>query len=349
MNPIQTLLLWLSAVAINCASIAMELWADDSPVQEQRAAIAGALNFLQMDAEKWRQEKSCSTCHHGTMTIWVQLEAKRSGFAVPTEKLDENVRWVKEQILERVDLPRDTRPGWSMVNTSAMYLALTARAVPMQDSISAADLNRITNHLLRHQEENGSWMWSSAPPKNVPPPFFESDEVATRLACIVLAHQASPQSDDSAAIQKSLALATSWLEQLQPAETTQAEVLRLIMTMQSSLAIEEKQKRIDRLLALQNADGGWAQIKNNRSDAYATGQVLYALSLAGVKSQSSSIQNAVAYLVSTQSESGAWPMTKRTHSGETPSQNLIPITYFGSSWATLGLIRCLPNESGPVP
>src|SRR5438128_8282801 len=88
-----------------------------------------------------------------------------------------------------VDLnkPRDTRPGWSMVSTPALNLAMMATCIPGQDAISAKDLRRIAGHLVRHQEADGSWSWASAPAKNRPPPVMESDEVATLLGYLALA------------------------------------------------------------------------------------------------------------------------------------------------------------------
>jgi hypothetical protein len=201
---------------------------DETEPRPARVTIGRALGLIQADAVKWRQEKNCSTCHHGTMTMWVQLEAVENGFAVSTEEFVENVRWAKQRIMERADLPRDSRPGWSMVNTPAIYLAIMAHAVPDPSVVSAEDLSRIRRHLLRHQEENGAWMWSSAPPKNIPPPFFESDEVATQLAILALTPMAIPESDDSGAIQTSLARANSWLARQPQSRTTQAAVLRLL-------------------------------------------------------------------------------------------------------------------------
>ena len=45
------------------------------------------------------------------------------------------------------------------------------------------------------------------------------------------------------------------------------------------------------------------------------------------------------FLVATQKDDGSWPMTPRSHPGATPAKNAVPITYFGSAWATLGLVR----------
>lgn len=79
------------------------------------------------------------------------------------------------------------------------------------------------------------------------------------------------------------------------------------------------------------------------SDAYATGQSLYILNLLGVPGDRPEIQRAVGFLVATQREDGSWSMTRRGHDGVTPSENIIPITYFGSAWGTLGLIRFAPK------
>ncbi len=283
------------------------------------------------------------------MTMWVQLEAKHRGFAVKPDDVQENIRWAKERIMERADLPRDTRPGWSMVNTPAIYLAIMAHAIPEQDAISMDDLKRVSGHLLRHQEENGAWMWTSAPPRNVPPPFFESDEVATRLTYLALAPLAASTANDTQAIRESLSRADTWLREQPPNDTTQAAVLRLIMKQQMDAPIDELKLGIDGLLGQQNSDGGWSQIKGGASDAYATGQVLYALSLVGVSAEAEGVKSAVSFLVSTQRDDGSWPMTKRTHSGETPTQNVIPITYFGSAWATLGLLRSVRCKSVSTP
>lgn len=323
--------------------------ADDSVARPERSTIERGLKFLQQDAVKWRQDKKCSTCHHGTMTMWVQLEARSRGFAVSPDELQENIHWAIERIMERADLPRDTRPGWSMVNTPAIYLAIMPLAVPGQDAISPDDLKRVSGHLLRHQEENGAWMWSSAPPKNVPPPFFESDEVATRLTYLALAPQVESRADNSQAIKESLARAEVWLCEIPPADTTQAAVLRLLMKQQSDAPLDDLKQGIDGLLSLQNSDGGWSQIKGAASDAYATGQVLYAFNLAGVSPETESVKKAITFLVRTQRDDGSWPMTKRTHPGETPTQNLIPITYFGTAWATLGLLKCMPDKDVALP
>ena len=54
------------------------------------------------------------------------------------------------------------------------------------------------------------------------------------------------------------------------------------MGVRSGKPRETMQTTIDELLALQRADGGWSQtVPELKSDAFATGQTLYVLSLAG--------------------------------------------------------------------
>jgi hypothetical protein len=57
--------------------------------------------------------------------------------------------WTRER-LATIDKPRDTRPGWNMVSTPAVYLALMAQAVPTRDAVGPGDLKRIAGHLLCH-------------------------------------------------------------------------------------------------------------------------------------------------------------------------------------------------------
>jgi len=73
------------------------------------------------------------------------------------------------------------------------------------------------------------------------------------------------------------------------------------------------QSTIDELLALQRADGGWSQtIPDLKSDAFATGQTLYVLSLAGYTAARPELKRGIDFLVATQSPDGSWPMISRS-------------------------------------
>jgi squalene-hopene/tetraprenyl-beta-curcumene cyclase len=305
-----------------------------------RTAAQRGLAFLEKDAAKWRKERRCATCHHGTMTVWALCEAKNQGYAVNAELLAETVKWTKER-LATIDKPRDTRPGWSMVSTPAVLLSVMAVAIPGQSALPAAEREQIAGHLLRHQESNGSWAWSAAPPQNRPPPVMESDELVTTMASLVLRESAPAAAKE--AVRASRERAAAWLSKARPAETTQLLALRLFRDVRAGRPAKELQAAITALLDRQNRDGGWGQDRGQPSDAYATGQALYFLAIGGVKSDRVEIGRGMAYLATTQKEDGSWPMKSRAHPGAKPMTNPVPITYFGSTWATLGLLRCAPR------
>jgi hypothetical protein len=310
--------------------------------EQARKAIERGLAFLEKDAANWRKERQCSTCHHGTMTVWAFAEAKSQGYSIAAETLAETARWSKER-LAGIDKLRDPRPGWKMVNTPAIYLALVAQAVPNQEAVSRKELEQIADHLLRHQEPDGSWAWSSAPPKNRPPPFFESDEVATLLAYMALGPHVPADRQAKSPTRDSREKASAWLAKTKPDDSTQAAALRLLVKVGDGKSAESLRAEMDQFLQLQKKDGGWSQRADLPSDAYATGQALYVLNVAGIKNDRAEVQRGVAFLVASQKEDGSWPMTPRAHPGATPSTNTLPITHFGSAWATLGLVRCVPK------
>jgi hypothetical protein len=312
------------------------------PAKDATMAIERGLRFLKEDAVKWRKERQCATCHHGTMTVWALNEAKAQGYTVAAADLADMTKWTKER-LKDIDKPRDTRPGWSMLNSPAVILATMAQAVPNQESVSADELKQIAGHLLRHQEADGSWAWSSAPAKNRPPPFFESDEVVTLLASMALGPYVPKDAKAKSPEREGREKSAAWLAKQTPNDTTQAAAYRLLFKVRAGESRKILEDGIDDLLRRQNKDGGWSQLKELASDAYATGQALYILSLAGVKKDRAEIRRGVAFLVASQKEDGSWPMTRRGHAGVTPGPFSVPIIYFGSSWATLGLMRHVPN------
>src|SRR5262249_24928123 len=155
------------------------------------------------------------------------------------------------------------------------YLSVMALNLPEQHALSPSELKRIAGHLLRHQEADGSWAWSSAPPKNRPPPVFESDEVATLLAYLALEPQVPTDPKEKSAARAARQRATAYLARTTPSDTTQAAALRLLVKTRAGEAPKALQPEIEHFLSRQNKDGGWGQLRGAASDGYATGQALY--------------------------------------------------------------------------
>ena len=76
------------------------------------------------------------------------------------------------------------------------------------------------------------------------------------------------------------------------------------------------------------------------SDAWATGQALYALGRAGAALDAPAIRRAREFLRKTQREDGSWAMKSRpSKPGDEGAENLVPITGAGAAWAVMGLVR----------
>jgi len=143
-----------------------------------------------------------------------------------------------------------------------------------------------------------------------------------------------------------LSKAITWLNAEIGTDVHQDKVLKVLLATRSARPPEMVQSTIDELLALQRADGGWSQtVPELKSDAFATGQTLYVLSLSGYTAEHSEIQRGIDFLVATQSADGSWPMLSRSTPDGSPgiASLLSPITCAASSWATLGLARLVPK------
>jgi hypothetical protein len=156
---------------------------------------------------------------------------------------------------------------------------------------------------------------------------------------------ASGDDDDAKAVRDR---GVKWLAETKTDDDPQSIAMRLVLWKRLGRLAEEWQLLAQRIEERQNADGGWSQAKGMESDAWATGQALYALAHAGIKPQEPVISRAHAFLVKTQRDNGSWLMTSRpTTPGGKGSTSLIPITGAGSAWAVMGLVRSSPCVANP--
>jgi len=222
-----------------------------------------------------------------------------------------------------------------------VFMAVAARSLPALKEGQEQSLRLITDEILKKQVKDGSWeFFLSRPPVN--------ETQTTDAVWTIMALQGKTGSDASPPQRVALEKAVSWLAAgTKLPDTYQAKVLKLLLAIRAGKSRAEMQTAIDELFALQRADGGWCQIPEMKSDAFATGQTLYVLSLAGYTADRPEIKRAIDFLVATQKPDGSWPMISRsTPDGRKGSAKLLtPITCAASAWATLGLARLVPKGS----
>jgi squalene-hopene/tetraprenyl-beta-curcumene cyclase len=232
--------------------------------------------------------------------------------------------------------PGDPERAGSPYSLMAVFTILAFREGGEEAEPAVGDLiQRATTHFLASQEADGSWKRFEGRP-----PFREQKEGTTLLAEYALGPQ--PQADDPTAPGR--AKIRQWLAANSTGEGQQVLNFRILVDY-------ERQASVEQLLKLQQADGGWSQTKELPTDAYATGQAIYALvSRGGIEASHPTILKAREFLARTQQPDGSWVMPSRPpNNGNTqdPSKTLEPIIVGGTSWALLGLLQCIPPVQQP--
>lgn len=312
-----------------------------------KQTVARAIAYLQTESAAWLRTRKCAACHHVPLPLWALSEAQRQGYTIDKRFIAdtfESLLGSREKLLTSRIFPNpadppDPRPQGRGLNMGLPFLAVAARSLPALEKGQKQSLNLIMEEIVKKQHADGSWEFFATLRR---PPINESQ--TTDAAWIVMALDGD--TDAPAAQRVALKKACAWLAQAKRSGDLQEEALRLLLALRAGKARGEMQTAIDALLARQRSDGGWSQIGTMASDAFATGQVLYVLSVAGVPADRADIKRAIGFLVATQKPDGSWPMTSRATPDGTPgsAKDLGPITCAGSAWATLGLARLAPRQ-----
>lgn len=324
----------LIAIALFVLASSSIVVADEAATQpnEVNGAIRRGVTFLAKDALAWKQEHNCASCHHAGLVVWAMHEAKQRGVAVDEPVLAELTKWMAESGEGKTGVPRPAgRP--KALNTKAVYFALALGAKSQPDVLSQEGLKHLLKTVKEDQTENGSW---SAWPETRPPMFGGSDDSMTALATLALSLNTASDESTKAVRDKGV----QWLASTKTDDDPQSIAIRLVLWQRVGRSAEECEPFVRRIKERQNVDGGWAQASNMTSDAWATGQSLYALAHSRIPPDDPTIERARAFLIKTQRDDGSWLMTSRpTKPGDEGSKSLIPITGAGSAWAVIGLSR----------
>jgi squalene-hopene/tetraprenyl-beta-curcumene cyclase len=301
-------------------------------------AVAGGLDYLTDLGVTWKAERQCASCHHVPVMLWALGEARGAGFAVDETVAAEFASWSLATDGAAKVIAAEGSPGAAVYSLAAVYttLGVSARSDADADPATRDGLGRMAAHIVSRQQADGSWAGPDGRP-----PLFDKPEVITLLSALALSSPALR--DDPAQPQYAAARdkALAWLVANPTNGEHQSLVLRLLAKVATSTTSDELRPLVDDLLARQNADGGWRQTPDMRSDAFATGQSLYALRAAGIPADDAAIRAGAAFLINSQSADGSWPMTSRPlPSTGASGANLAPITYSGTAWGVIGLARC---------
>ena len=192
------------------------------------------------------------------------------------------------------------------------------------------------HHLAVIQGADGRWY------NNLPrPPLQSSDIAATALAINAL--QKYPLPGRKAEFAKRVERASKWLWNATP-QSTDARIYQLLGLAWAGESTQKLQPLARALVSEQRTDGGWAQLPDMKSDAYATGQAVYALRIAaGLAASNPLIEHGRRFLLETQLADGTWYVHRRAFPFQPTMNSGFPhgkdswISAAATSWAVLAL------------
>jgi ankyrin repeat protein len=312
-----------------------------------RSAVERALPLLQRSAAEFVSKRSCFSCHHNALPILVLHMARDRGLTIDPVALsavedktfnDLRARNALDQVIQASTLS-DPTPNDSL-------LLMAAASAGIERNLTMA----VRAQQILGWQQDGHWVTSDFRPPH-------SSSLLTATATAVRAIDLYAPAELHEQKERAIDAARKWLRKTSPASTEDA-AFRLMGLVWSGCPPEDLAAAKSDLLALQNPDGGWPQLRGYESDAYSTGESLFALREAGMAAGDTRWQRGMTFLVSTQAADGTWHVHTRMVSPAEVSPPYFAtgfpygkdefLSYAGTSWAVMALLRTLP-EPAPAP
>lgn len=311
-----------------------------------KAAVAKSLPLLEKGAKiSMEKRKNCFTCHNQGLPVMALTIARTRGFAIDTENLRRQLQFTADFLEKNRDNYLEGEGQGGQVDTAGYALWTLANGGWKSDGTTAA----VAEYLLLFQKDLHSWK-----PQSRRPPTEQSLFTSSHVALRGLKTFGLPE--QRARIDRRFEQVREWLLKT-PAQDTEDRVSRLRALEVAGASHEEIRGAAEELLRTQRPDGGWAQLGDMESDAYATGTALAALHQAGgLPTAELAYRKGVRYLISTQLDDGSWHVKTRSNPIQTYYESGYPhgpdqfISIAAAGWSTTALALALPaGDFGEKP
>jgi ankyrin repeat protein len=296
-------------------------------------AIETALPLLEKQSHNFIRIGGCNSCHAQDLVSAAAAIARDRGIPGPREisQLPQSMMPTPERIMD-LNVVAVAGVAWELFDFGM-------NRIPKTHFTDA-----IVRHIKVMQTPAGNWSTN----EGRRPPMASGDFQAAALSIYSL--KVYGQASDKASTDAAIAKAVKWLEQAKP-DTTQDRAFHLLGLAWGGAAPATIKTAARGLVALQRADGGWNQLPEMVSDAYATGQVLYALNVAGKMAVSDPIyRKGVDYLLRTQAADGSWHVETRAIWLQPYFESGFPygrdqfISAAGTAWAVMALAPAAQSQ-----
>lgn len=303
-----------------------------------RKAIDRAIPLLEKGAAGSMKERTCFTCHNLGAPVLALAAARERGFKIDEPQFKAVLDHTEAALRKSRESYAKGKGQGGQADTAGWSLWTLEAGGWKPDDTTAA----VAHYLAVYDKEKGYW-------KNVSnrPPSEASPFTTTFLG--IAAMRAFAAGDDKTAGADRIARAREWLATARPKDT-EDRVFRLRALDYAGAESKETQAAAKELLAAQRDDGGWSQLPDGESDAYATGSVLAALAQAGgVAAADGAYRKGAAWLLRTQKDDGSWYVKSRSKPFQAYFETGFPhekdqfISSQASSWAVVALALACPK------
>jgi len=299
-----------------------------------RKAVDRAIPLLEKGAAGSMKERSCFTCHNLGAPVLALAAARDRGFKIDETQFKAVLDHTEAHLKKGRDTYAKGKGQGGQADTAGWALWTLETGGWKPDETTAA----VAHYLTVYDKEKGYW-------KNVSnrPPSEASPFTTTFLG--IAAMRAFAVGDDKTPGADRIARAREWLVTARPKDT-EDRVFRLRAMDYAGAESKDTQAAAKELLAAQREDGGWSQLPDGESDAYATGSVMSALAQAGgVAVTDGGYRKGLAWLLRAQKPDGSWYVKSRSKPFQAYFESGFPhekdqfISSHASSWAVVALAQ----------
>lgn len=292
--------------------------AESSWRRSPRQAAQVGIDWLQSAAVAWQRSHACFGCHVQAQALMGLSIAERNQYQVNRDYYDELHEFTRTQQRE------DGAYHGDVQTVATQYAAMALAYVDAHRGIDPDPvLTKAVDWLLERQDSSGV-----IPNDHNLAPIDQGSIMTTANGTVALDRLL--ETDGGQRLDEARARAVVWLEAAEP-ETTQDVIQKIL-----GLARRGDPRHQPILAALvarlreeQESDGGWRETPQmGGSNAYATGEVLYALKQAGVSVNDPAFERGVLYLLETQKVTGSWSAVHTQGQGT---------EFAPTMWAVIGL------------
>ena len=315
-----------------------EVYPAPEGIADARTSVSRALALLLPPATFFYEQKHCISCHSQALPGQLAAVARAKGIEVPEEVARKNMQQMRESYKNAADgAMQGDRPGGDFVAIGYTLGAFAAEKYPL-DNITAA----FTHLIAGQQMADGTYLGQgvSRPPME--------DTTVSQTALAVRAMTLYPVPGLKSEVDEKVRRAQRWLLAVVPS-TAEERNMRLMGLVWSKAPRADIEAAVQQIIARQKADGGWGQHDDFQSDAWATGESLYALHQAGTAVTTELYRKGVAFLLKNQYQNGAWFVHTRAYPLQVYFESGFPfghsqwISAGASGWAGLAIAETLPD------